>query len=192
MWTRLLSACLAVFLLGPLPAWSQAKPNIVVIMSDDVAPFDISAYHRGLGAVRTPNIDRIAAEGMLVSDYYSQLNCTAGRAAFLTGRYPIRTGLTSVGQPGSPVGFQAEDVTIAQLLKAQGYATAQFGKSHVGDRNEHLPIKDKWLKAAEKLSGGVLIDIKLAPLERTPESKGHFLWMKEKTWFGGPQGQVRA
>lgn len=139
MWTRLLSACLAVFLLGPLPAWSQAKPNIVVIMSDDVAPFDISAYHRGLGAVRTPNIDRIAAEGMLVSDYYSQPSCTAGRAAFLTGQYPIRTGLTSVGQPGSPVGLQAEDVTIAQLLKAQGYATAQFGKSHVGDRNEHLP-----------------------------------------------------
>jgi arylsulfatase A-like enzyme len=139
MCTRLLSAWLAVFLLGPIPAWSQAKPNIVVIMSDDVAPFDISAYHRGLGAVRTPNIDRIAAEGMLVSDYYSQPSCTAGRAAFLTGQYPIRTGLTSVGQPGSPVGLQAEDVTIAQLLKARGYATAQFGKSHVGDRNEHLP-----------------------------------------------------
>lgn len=125
--------------LVPLSQAAGSKPNIVVIMTDDVAPFDLSAYHRGLGAVRTPNIDRIAAEGLMVTDYYAQPSCTAGRAAFLTGQYPIRTGLTSVGQPGSPVGLMAEDVTIAQLLKAQGYATAQFGKSHVGDRNEHLP-----------------------------------------------------
>jgi arylsulfatase A-like enzyme len=118
---------------------TQAKPNIVVIMTDDVAPFDISAYHRGLGAVTTSNIDRIATEGTMVSDYYAQPSCTAGRAAFITGQYPIRTGLTSVGQPGSTVGLQKEDVTIAQLLKDQGYATAQFGKSHVGDRNEFLP-----------------------------------------------------
>lgn len=117
----------------------QDKPNIVVIMADDVAPFDISAYHRGLGAVTTSNIDRIATEGTMVSDYYAQPSCTAGRAAFITGQYPIRTGLTSVGQPGSPIGLQKEDVTLAQLLKAQGYATAQFGKSHLGDRNEFLP-----------------------------------------------------
>lgn len=117
----------------------QAKPNIVVIMTDDVPPFDLSAYHRGLGAVNTPNIDRIATEGMMVSDYYAQPSCTAGRAAFITGQYPIRTGLTSVGQPGSTVGLQKEDPTLAQLLKAQGYATAQFGKSHIGDRNEFLP-----------------------------------------------------
>ncbi len=115
------------------------KPNIVVIMTDDVPPMDISAYHRGLGAVTTANIDRIAAEGTMVSDYYAQPSCTAGRAAFITGQYPIRTGLTSVGQPGSPIGLQKEDVTLAQLLKARGYATAQFGKSHVGDRNEFLP-----------------------------------------------------
>jgi len=128
-----------LFALSAPPAAAQPGPNIVVIMTDDVPPFDISAYHRGLGAVRTTNIDRLAAEGLMVSDYYGQPSCTAGRAAFLTGQYPIRTGLTSVGQPGSPVGLRAEDVTIAQLLKARGYATAQFGKSHVGDRNEHLP-----------------------------------------------------
>lgn len=115
------------------------RPNIVVIMADDMAPYDISAYHRGLGAVITPNIDRIAREGLMITDYYAHPSCTAGRAAFLTGQYPIRTGLTSVGQPGSPVGLQPEDVTLAQLLKAQGYATGQFGKSHLGDRNEFLP-----------------------------------------------------
>ena len=120
-------------------AQEAPRPNIVVIMTDDMAPMDVSAYHRGLGAVNTPNIDRIAKEGLMLSDYYAQPSCTAGRAAFLTGQYPIRTGLTSVGQPGSPVGLRAEDVTIAQLLKAQGYATGQFGKSHVGDRNEFLP-----------------------------------------------------
>ncbi|TAJ08175.1 arylsulfatase [Marinilabiliaceae bacterium JC017] len=118
---------------------SAQKPNIVVITVDDVAPQDISVYHRGLGAVKTPNIDKIADQGLMLSDYYSQPSCTAGRAAFLTGQYPIRTGLTSVGQPGSHIGLQAEDITIAELLKEQGYATAQFGKSHVGDRNEHLP-----------------------------------------------------
>ncbi|WP_282037508.1 arylsulfatase [Saccharicrinis aurantiacus] len=115
------------------------KPNIVVITTDDVAPMDISAYHRGLGAVSTPNIDRIAEEGMMLSDFYAHPSCTAGRSAFITGQYPIRTGLTSVGQPGSHLGLQAEDVTLATLLKDKGYATGQFGKSHVGDRNEHLP-----------------------------------------------------
>ncbi|WP_334360696.1 MULTISPECIES: arylsulfatase [unclassified Bradyrhizobium] len=124
---------------SPIAVAQQAKPNIVVIMADDAPPFDISAYHRGLGSVTTKNIDRIAREGLMVSDYYAQPSCTAGRAAFITGQYPIRTGLTSVGQPGSPVGLQKEDVTLAQLLKTEGYATAQFGKSHVGDRNEFLP-----------------------------------------------------
>ena len=120
-------------------AGAAERPNIVVIMTDDMAPYDISAYHRGLGAVSTPNIDRIAREGLMITDYYAQPSCTAGRAALLTGQYPIRTGLTSVGQPGSPVGLQMEDVTLAQLLKSQGYATGQFGKSHVGDRNKFLP-----------------------------------------------------
>jgi arylsulfatase len=100
--TLVRSLLTAIMVVIPALGLAQSKPNIVVIMADDVAPFDISAYHRGLGAVRTPNVDRIASEGMMVSDYYAQPSCTAGRAAFLTGQYPIRTGLTSVGQPGSP------------------------------------------------------------------------------------------
>lgn len=108
-------------------------------MTDDMSPYDVSAYHRGLGAVNTRNIDRIAREGLMISDYYAQPSCTAGRAAFLTGQYPIRTGLTSVGQPGSPIGLHQDDVTLATMLKSLGYATGQFGKSHVGDRNEFLP-----------------------------------------------------
>ena len=130
----------ALLLLAPAAQAQAPKPlNIVVIMADDVAPYDVSAIHRGLGAVRTPNIDRIAQEGVTINDYYAQPSCTAGRAAFITGQYPIRTGLTSVGQPGAPLGLKFEDVTLAELLKARGYATGQFGKSHVGDRNEHLP-----------------------------------------------------
>ncbi len=139
---RLAAAVAALAACCTLPAGAQgsaAPPNIVMIMADDVAPYDLSAIHRGLGAVRTPNIDRIAREGLTVSDYYGEASCTAGRAAFLTGQYPIRTGLTSVGQPGAPQGLKADDVTLATLLKARGYATAVFGKSHVGDRNEFLP-----------------------------------------------------
>ncbi|MEO6809905.1 MAG: sulfatase-like hydrolase/transferase, partial [Isosphaeraceae bacterium] len=112
---------------------------MVVIMLDDVAPFDLSSYHRGLGCYQTPNIDRLAEEGLMISDYYGQPSCTAGRAAFLTGQYPIRTGLTSVGQSGAEIGLKQEDPTIAELLKPMGYATALFGKSHTGDRNEYLP-----------------------------------------------------
>lgn len=136
-WIRLFAAAALSFGLGT--AQAAPPPNIVMIMVDDVAPMDVSATHRGLGAVRTPNIDRIAQEGLTISDFYAQPSCTAGRAAFLTGQYPIRTGLTSVGQPGSPVGLSDKDVTLATLLKDKGYATALFGKSHVGDRNEHLP-----------------------------------------------------
>lgn len=110
-----------------------------MIMTDDVAPQDLSIYHRGLGAVNTPNIDKIGNDGMMLTDYYAQQSCTAGRSSFLTGQYPIRTGLTSVGQPGSKLGLNAKDVTLAELLQDQGYATAHFGKSHLGDRNEHLP-----------------------------------------------------
>jgi arylsulfatase A-like enzyme len=118
---------------------ADTKPNIVAIMIDDMSPMDISAYHRGVGAVSTPNIDRLANEGLMISDYYAQPSCTAGRAAFITGQYPIRTGLTSVGQPGAKVGIQDKDVTLATLLKDEGYSTALIGKSHTGDRNEYLP-----------------------------------------------------
>ena len=115
------------------------KPNILVIMSDDVGVTNISAYSRGLVGYQTPNIDRIANEGMLFTDYYAEQSCTAGRSAFITGQHPVRTGLTKVGFPGSALGLQKEDPTLAELLKNQGYATAQFGKNHLGDRNQYLP-----------------------------------------------------
>jgi arylsulfatase A-like enzyme len=115
------------------------KPNIVVIWGDDVGFTNLSIYSRGVMGYRTPNIDRIGNEGAVFTDHYAHPSCTAGRAAFITGMYPIRTGLTSVGMVGGPVGMQARDATLAEVLKTQGYATGQFGKNHLGDRNEHLP-----------------------------------------------------
>lgn len=120
------------------PAGAQ-KPNIVFIMGDDIGWFNIGAYHRGIMAGRTPNLDRLAAEGMLFTDYYAEASCTAGRANFITGELPIRTGLTTVGQAGSPLGIPDEAVTIATVLKSMGYATGQFGKNHLGDLNKFLP-----------------------------------------------------
>ena len=108
-------------------------------MGDDIGWFNIGAYHRGIMAGRTPNLDRLAAEGMLFTDYYAEASCTAGRANFITGQLPIRTGLTTVGQAGATIGMPAEAPTIATALKAMGYATGQFGKNHLGDRNEYLP-----------------------------------------------------
>jgi arylsulfatase A-like enzyme len=124
-----------------LPALAQQpqKPNIVVIMGDDIGMWNIGAYHRGLMAGRTPNLDKIAKEGMLFTDYYAEASCTAGRANFITGELPIRTGMTTVGQAGAPIGIPAEAVTIATILKSMGYATGQFGKNHLGDKNEFLP-----------------------------------------------------
>ena len=118
---------------------SERKPNILFIMADDIGWFNISAYNLGIMGYRTPHIDRIAREGALFTDFYGQQSCTAGRAAFITGQAPIRTGLTKVGLPGSKVGLSSEDPTIAQFLKNFGYVTGQFGKNHLGDRNEHLP-----------------------------------------------------
>jgi arylsulfatase len=118
---------------------SEKKPNIVVIMADDVGTWNISAYHRGMMGGRTPNIDRIAKEGALFTDYYAQQSCTAGRAAFILGQNPFRTGLLKVGLPAAKQGLQDTDPTIAELLKPHGYATAQIGKNHLGDRNEFLP-----------------------------------------------------
>ena len=115
------------------------KPNILFIMADDVGLWNISAYHRGMMGGRTPNIDRIASEGALFTDYYAQQSCTAGRASFITGQHPFRVGLLKVGLPGAAQGMQDKDPTIAELLKPLGYATAQIGKNHLGDRNEHLP-----------------------------------------------------
>jgi arylsulfatase len=115
------------------------KPNIVVIMGDDIGWFNIGAYHRGIMAGRTPNLDQLASEGMMFTDYYAEASCTAGRANFITGELPIRTGLTTVGQAGSPIGMPDEAPTIATVLKSMGYATGQFGKNHLGDRNQFLP-----------------------------------------------------
>ncbi|MBK6558480.1 MAG: arylsulfatase [Comamonadaceae bacterium] len=125
-------------LAGPVAAQPAKRPNILVIMPDDVGMTNVGAYSHGM-MVPTPNIDRIAREGMLFTDHYSHPSCTPGRAAFLTGQLPIRTGLTTVGLPGSPVGLDARDPTLAEVLKTQGYRTGQFGKNHLGDRNSHLP-----------------------------------------------------
>ncbi|MBS0577782.1 MAG: arylsulfatase [Proteobacteria bacterium] len=118
---------------------AKSKPNILVLWGDDVGWYNLSAYNLGVMGYRTPNIDRIAREGAMFTDSYGQQSCTAGRAAFITGQSPFRTGLLKVGLPGAKEGLQARDVTIAQLLKAQGYMTGQFGKNHLGDLDEHLP-----------------------------------------------------
>ena len=117
----------------------NGKPNILFIMSDDIGWFNVSCYNHGIMGYRTPNIDRIAGEGAMFTDFYGQQSCTAGRAAFVTGQSPIRTGLTKVGLPGAKQGLSAEDPSVAQFMKNLGYATGQFGKNHLGDRNEHLP-----------------------------------------------------
>jgi arylsulfatase A-like enzyme len=132
---------LAAALLFTAPsAWAQGKqPNIIMIMGDDIGWANIGAYNQGIMSGRTPNLDRLAAEGMRFTDYYAEASCTAGRANFITGELPLRTGMTTVGQAGSPIGLPAQAPTIATALKAMGYATGQFGKNHLGDLNEFLP-----------------------------------------------------
>jgi arylsulfatase len=124
----------------PAPAQPAGRaPNVLLIVADDVGWFDVGAYNRGMMGASTPNIDRIAREGVLLTDAYGQASCTAGRAALITGQIPMRTGLTTVGLPGAPQGLSFEDPTLAELLKPLGYMTAQIGKNHLGDRNEFLP-----------------------------------------------------
>jgi len=118
---------------------SSDKPNILFIMGDDIGWYNVSAYNLGVMGYKTPNIDRIAKEGALFTDWYGQQSCTAGRAAFITGQSPIRTGLTKVGLPGAELGLGPDDPSVAQVMKSFGYATGQFGKNHLGDRDEHLP-----------------------------------------------------
>ena len=115
------------------------KPNILVIMADDIGINNVSAYGQGIVGYQTPNIDRLAKEGALMTDYYGQQSCTAGRSAFILGQVPFRTGLSKVGFPGAPQGIKKEDPTIAEMLKPLGYATGQFGKNHLGDRDDMLP-----------------------------------------------------
>ncbi|MDH3837597.1 MAG: sulfatase-like hydrolase/transferase, partial [Desulfobacteraceae bacterium] len=121
------------------PAAATDKPNILVVWGDDIGQTNISAYSHGLMGYKTPNIDRIAKEGMMFTDYYGEQSCTAGRSSFITGQSVYRTGLSKVGLPGAEEGMKTEDPTIAGLLKAQGYVTAQLGKNHLGDKDEHLP-----------------------------------------------------
>ncbi len=143
-----------VLAVSVLPAWAQttapveavpeastvqAKPNILVIWGDDIGTWNISHNNRGMMGYQTPNIDRVADEGVAFTDYYAQQSCTAGRAAFISGSVPLRSGMTKVGMPAAPEGWQKTDVTMATVLKSQGYATGQFGKNHQGDRDEHLP-----------------------------------------------------
>jgi arylsulfatase len=130
-------AVMVVALAGTAAA--QEKPNILIMWGDDVGYWNLSAYNQGMMGYRTPNMDRIAKEGILFTDLYAEQSCTAGRAAFITGQHPVRTGLTKVGMPGAKLGLQPEDPTIAEMLKPMGYMTGQFGKNHLGDLDEHLP-----------------------------------------------------
>jgi arylsulfatase len=143
MLRRTLLALLTLTLFAVQPAHAQntaqKKPNILIIWGDDVGYWNVSAYNQGMMGYRTPNIDRIAREGALFTDWYGQQSCTAGRSCFITGQTGFRTGMLKVGLPGAKEGLQARDVTIAELLKARGYKTGQFGKNHLGDRDEHLP-----------------------------------------------------
>ncbi len=145
--SRWIGGCLGMLLalsLSAQAAAQQKKPNILVIWGDDIGTWNISHNNRGMMGYRTPNIDRIAKEGVAFTDYYAQQSCTAGRAAFLGGNVPVRTGMTKVGLPGAKQGWQKSDVTIATVMKSLGYATGQFGKNHQGDRDEHLPTMHGW------------------------------------------------
>ena len=135
-----LVACVSVAISVAAPASAaNKKPNILVIWGDDIGITNISAYSHGMMGYKTPNIDRLAKEGALFTDYYGEQSCTTGRASFVTGQIPFRTGLTKVGLPGAKQGLSFEDPTIAELLKNHGYVSGQFGKNHLGDRNEFLP-----------------------------------------------------
>ena len=139
LWLGLLALPAAAMVAAAPAAAQQQKPNILVIMGDDVGWFNVGAYHRGIMSGKTPNLDKLASEGMMFTDYYAEASCTAGRANFITGELPIRTGLTTVGQAGADVGLPAEAVTLATVLKSLGYETGQFGKNHLGDLNKYLP-----------------------------------------------------
>jgi arylsulfatase len=159
------------------------KPNILIIWGDDIGQFNISAYNQGMMGYKTPNIDRIAQEGALFTDWYGQQSCTAGRAAFITGQSPIRTGLTKVGLPGAPEGMKKEDPTIAGLLKGNGYMTGQFGKNHLGDRDEMLPTNhgfDEFFGNLYHLNA-----------EEEPENPDYFKNPEFKKKFG-PRGVIHS
>jgi arylsulfatase A-like enzyme len=161
----------------------QPKPNILVIWGDDIGQTNISAYSMGVMGYRTPNIDRIAKEGMIFTDYYAEQSCTAGRSSFITGQCTLRTGLSKVGVPGAPVGLQADDATIAELLKPLGYATGQFGKNHLGDKNEYLPT----VHGFDEFFGNLYH----LNAEEEPEDRNYPTDPKFKEAFG-PRGVLRC
>ncbi|MGB5301013.1 MAG: arylsulfatase [Thiogranum sp.] len=174
---------LASFLLISLPATAADKPNILVVWGDDVGQSNISAYTHGLVGYKTPNIDRIANEGMTFTDYYGEQSCTAGRSSFITGQSVFRTGLSKVGLPGAKEGMSEKDPTIAGLLKARGYATGQFGKNHLGDRDEHLPTNhgfDEFFGNLYHLNA-----------EEEPENEDYFKNPELKKKFG-PRGVIHS
>jgi arylsulfatase A-like enzyme len=186
---KLTAFIFALFIYGfslPIAAQPQAtatKPNILVIFGDDIGQTNVSAYSFGLMGYRTPNIDRIAREGLMFTDYYAEQSCTAGRSTFITGQSTLRTGLSKVGMPGATVGLQKEDITIAEALKPHGYATGQFGKNHFGDRDEFLPTAHGF----DEFFGNLYhLNAEEEPEERTyprdPEFRRKF----------GPRGVVRA
>ncbi|MFV0589944.1 MAG: sulfatase-like hydrolase/transferase [Draconibacterium sp.] len=136
-WMLFIALFAVALFASPQQAQAQSeKPNILVIMGDDIGFWNLSYNNKGMMGYKTPNIDRLAHEGMQFTDYYAEQSCTAGRAAFITGQMPVRTGMTKVGLPGSKLGIQPEDPTLAELLKPMGYATGQFGKNHLGDLDE--------------------------------------------------------
>ncbi len=186
---RAVVQCLAALALA-LPGLAlAAKPNILVVWGDDVGITNISYNTRGLMGYHTPNIDRIASEGMAFTDYYGEQSCTAGRSSFITGQSVFRTGLSKVGLPGAEAGMQKEDPTIATVLKAQGYTTGQFGKNHLGDRDEHLPTMhgfDEFLGNLYHLNA-----------EEEPENEdypGDFVMVNGKTFRQnyGPRGVIHS
>jgi len=179
----------ATWLAGLAVAQAAKKPNILVIWGDDIGQSNISAYTMGLMGYRTPNIDRIASEGMIFTDYYGEQSCTAGRSSFITGQSVFRTGLSKVGLPGADLGLRTEDPTIAALLKAQGYATGQFGKNHLGDKDEFLPTNhgfDEFFGNLYHLNA-----------EEEPENEdypGDMVWADGKTFREkfGPRGVIHS
>jgi len=172
-----------LFFFMPALSFAADKPNILVIWGDDIGQSNISAYTRGMMGYKTPNIDRIANEGMMFTDYYGEQSCTAGRSSYIMGQSVYRTGLSKVGLPGAELGMQKEDPTIAGLLKAQGYATGQFGKNHLGDKDEHLPTNhgfDEFLGNLYHLNA-----------EEEPENEDYPKDPKFKERFG-PRGVIHS
>ena len=167
----------------PSQTEGPTRPNILVIFGDDIGQTNVSAYSFGLMGYRTPNIDRLAREGMMFTDYYAEQSCTAGRSSFLTGQCTFRTGLSKVGVPGSPVGLQKEDPTIAELLKPLGYATGQFGKNHLGDLNQFLPT----VHGFDEFFGNLYH----LNAEEEPEQRTYPRDPKFKEMFG-PRGVIRS